>query len=382
MEKFDVVVVGAGPAGSTAARILATAGARVALYDRAAFPRDKPCGGGVTFRAGRLLPAGFEVVCEQTVYEARFSFKHRPHSSYRANEPLTYMTQRSRLDQFLAEAAAGSGAVFRDGEKVSSIEQNDGVLVIQTTRDRVAAGVVIGADGANGATARLSGLAPRDTAWIALEGNADDPGRVSEWFDAVGIDLGSVPGGYGWLFAKGDHVNVGVGGWESIASDLRGHLDKTCRAYGVRVDRLCNLKGHALPIRRPGSALVRGRVLLAGDAAGLVDPLSGEGIHSALLSGRLAAESSLAFIERGETLEAYQDAIETELGADLAFSRRLQRLLQWTPGIYLGILRRSPRVWNKLVKLARGESSYEATRKKARILGPIVSAMAGVAPDH
>src|SRR3990172_6744762 len=113
--RYDAIVAGAGPAGSTAARILARKGASVLLLERARFPRDKPCGGGVTLRAAACHELDLSPVVEQTITGARFSLRLGDAFDRRYEQPLTYMTQRCRLDAFLAEAAVKAGAAFQDG---------------------------------------------------------------------------------------------------------------------------------------------------------------------------------------------------------------------------------------------------------------------------
>ena len=113
--RYDAIVVGAGPAGSTAARTRAREGASVLLLDRARFPRDKPCGGGVTVRAASCQDVDLTPVVERTISGARFSLQLGPAFERRYDEPLTYMTQRSRLDAHIVAAAIGAGAAFRAG---------------------------------------------------------------------------------------------------------------------------------------------------------------------------------------------------------------------------------------------------------------------------
>jgi flavin-dependent dehydrogenase len=108
------------------------------------------------------------------------------------------------------------------------------------------------------------------------------------------VELGVVPGGYGWVFPKGDHANLGVGGWGSEGPRLRAHLERLAAAHGVPFAALTDLKGHRLPMRPLGSAPAVGRVLLVGDAAGLVDPLSGDGMYEAFVSAELAAQAILS----------------------------------------------------------------------------------------
>ena len=118
------------------------------------------------------------------------------------------------------------------------------------------------------------------------------------------IELGTIPGGYGWVFPKGDHVNVGVGGWEAEGPRLREHLAELCRRHGIDGDALESVRGHRLPLRRSGFVPARGRALLVGDAAGLVDPLTGDGMYEAFVSARLASAAALDVLAgRAETVE-------------------------------------------------------------------------------
>ena len=129
---YDVIVVGAGPAGSTAARLLSQRGASVLLLDRARFPRDKPCGGGVTIRAAAYLDLDLSPVIERTVYGARFFLGLGPAFERWYRQPWTYMTQRRRLDSFLVEAACEAGSDFHDGEAVRAVEVDDGQVTLRS----------------------------------------------------------------------------------------------------------------------------------------------------------------------------------------------------------------------------------------------------------
>ena len=192
--RLDALVVGAGPAGSLAAFHLARGGARVLLTDKVRFPRDKPCGGGITVRAERQLPFSIDPVVEDAVDVFDLRLGYGRHFRRRTREPLIRMTQRRRLDAFLVEQAREAGAEFRDGFRPD---------------DTIDATVVIGADGANGTTGRGAGLDDH-LRTVALEGNA----RVDleRFAGRAWIEFGVVPGGYGWVFPKADHVNVGVEG--------------------------------------------------------------------------------------------------------------------------------------------------------------------------
>src|SRR5581483_826299 len=167
------------------------------------------------------------------------------------------MTQRRRLDLHLAEQAVARGAEFRDGVRV---ERVDGTTVV-AGGERLEADVVLAASGANGPL-----TVPPIEHGVALEGNGDYPSQ--RYRRRAVLEFGSIPGGYGWIFAKGDHVNVGVGGWRSEGPRLRDHLERLRVAHGI--GELREVRGHRLPMRRNLDGLVRGRVAAIGDAAGLV----------------------------------------------------------------------------------------------------------------
>ena len=373
MNRYDAVVVGAGPGGSTAARNLAREGASLLMLDRARFPRDKPCGGGVTLRAASLQDIDLGPVIERTVTGVRFSLRLGPTFDRRFDKPLTYMTQRRRLDERLAAAAADAGAEFHDGEPVRTIETNgerNGGISVRTDRGAYSASVLIGADGANGVVAREAGISVRREEAVALEGNAGVSGDVArDWESLVGLDMGGLAGGYGWVFPKDEHLNLGVGAWKYAAFTLRPKLHDLCRRYGFDAEALANLRGHHLPVRLPGSPVARGPVALVGDAAGLVDPLSGEGIHMAFLSGRYASGAALRYLSgEANDLSAYQRAVERRLQPELTMSRKLNELFHFAPPPYLALMRRSEKFWLFFCHLIRGELTYLDFQ---RMIGPL-----------
>jgi geranylgeranyl reductase family protein len=359
VERFDAIVVGAGPAGSTAAFRLARAGARVLLLDRERFPRDKPCGGGLTYRAVRQLPVSVGPVVEDVVDRFELGFRYGSRFERRSDGPLILMTQRRRLDAHLAEQAAVAGADFRDGVRATALELEDDGGTVRFEGSGATAPVVLGADGVNGLCARALGLAGTRRHGVALEGNVlNVHARAREFQGKAVVELGTVPGGYAWVFPKGDHVNVGVGGWESEGPRLREHLERACTAYELPSEHLQALRGFRLPMRRPGDRVVHGRALMLGDAAGLVDPLSGDGIYEALVSSRLAAEAALDLLEgRANTLEPYESALDGTLARTLAASWKAKLALERFPRLVFGVAR-LPLVWGFTAAFLRGDLAH------------------------
>ena len=233
VERFDVLVAGAGPAGSSTAIHLARAGARVLLADKARFPRDKPCGGGLTGRALKQIPVDPSPVVERDVDRFELRLRYGPSFTRSHDEPLIRMTQRRRLDAFLAGEAAEAGAELREGIAVGELASDDRGVTAVVGGTRVHADVVVGADGANGVVARTVGVGDEIVRGVALEGNVPLETLAADLERTAVIELAVVPGGYGWVFPKGDHANLGVGGWGSEGPRLRDHLATLARAHGV-----------------------------------------------------------------------------------------------------------------------------------------------------
>jgi geranylgeranyl reductase family protein len=366
MERFDALIVGAGPAGSTAAYRLASAGASVLLVDRSPFPRDKPCGGGLTMRAVRLLPFSVDPVVEDRATRFTFGLDFTRHFDRYTKAPLVLLTQRRRLDEFLVGQAVSAGAVFRDGVNVDPTE--------------IAAKAVICADGANGHTARALGIPDDRDYGVALEGNI--AGSLDGYRGRLVLELGVLPGGYGWVFPKGDHINVGVGGWAKEAPTLRAHLSRFCREYHLDESRLENVRGYRLPLLKPTTVLARGRVALIGDAAGLVDPLSGDGIYEAFLSAKLVAGATLDLLAgRTDTLEPYGREVRRALASQLAAAWGAKVALDRFPRLTYAAVR-SPYVWKAVESLIGGDvPSPSAMRGLRRASLRVVAGIARVAGD-
>jgi geranylgeranyl reductase family protein len=310
-DRFDVLVVGSGPAGSVAATVLARGGATVALVDKARFPRDKACGDLVGPRGVQLLDDLDLALCGTLVDDMVVVGPTGRRIRLPCFAGATYpghavAVPRVRLDADLRAAALESGAVPFCGRAADPLPGHAGVDGFQLDDGRaIQADFVIGADGAHSRVAETTGLVdPARVLWgFAVRGYVDDPVRVPHLMLWEPRRWQGFPG-YGWLFPGVDgRANVGLG------LGLRSHRADAARAvaefsaFVTELHRLGILAGAAASAPRLGGWLKMGlvgtwpaadRVLLVGDAAGLVNPLQGEGIAPAMESGRLAAEAILA----------------------------------------------------------------------------------------
>jgi flavin-dependent dehydrogenase len=198
---------------------------------------------------------------------------------------------------------------------------------------RAGAEVLIAADGANGICGRSLQLGEGRIFAPALEANVayEAVGAGVEQHVAL-LEMGYVPGGYGWLFPKGDHANVGVGGWDSEGPRLRDHLRLLCERHGIAFSSLTEIRGHRLPMRGAATRVARGRALAVGDAAGLVDPLSGDGMYEAFSSAHVATACVREVLEgRTTDLSAYPARLDAALGRHTSLAWIAKAAIERTP---------------------------------------------------
>jgi menaquinone-9 beta-reductase len=353
--RWDAVVVGAGPAGSIAALVLARAGVRVALVDKAAFPRDKACGDLVGPRGVRLLDElGVTVPAsgrETDVLVAGPSGRRSrlPAFSGPGYADHALVVPRRALDDSLRAAAIAAGAVpVRARVGAADLAAGGSVRALVTSGgERLRADFVIGADGALSKVACLAGmLDPDDALWgFAIRGYL--PARVPL---PLLVLLDERPWhiypGYGWLFpGEAGQANVGIGvgmGRRRAAAPLRADLGRLC----ARLRRSSDIAPDVSPGRIVGGWLrfggtgtppAAGNVLLAGDAAGLINPLQGEGIAPAMTSGRAAAEAIIADPARAGAV--YTAALGELMDPYLAGAAALQEAMLARPRLASAAMR-------------------------------------------
>ena len=369
MERFDVAVVGAGPAGAAAALAACRAGARVLLLDRAGFPRDKPCGDGIAAHTLDVL-AGLGVTTAVDGYAEVTGLRLVGPGGPAVARPLpraAYTVPRKVFDARLVDAATAAGADLRRHTVRTVHDAGDRVVLDGT----YAAAVVIGADGAGSVVRRSSGhrVNPDGHLAIAIRGYApaSSPGSAEQ----VIVTTTARWPAYAWEFPIGDgRSNVGYG------EVLRGV--PLSRAYLLdRLDHLLpgtdptGLRAHHLPLSTHRPQPARGRVLLAGDALSLINPFTGEGIFYAVLSGSLAGAAAAAGPDR--VAARYTAALRRRLGRHLRHSG-LAAFLTRQPRVVDAAVRAAHHdraVFGRVVDLGLGDGAFD-TRTMVRIAREVV----------
>ena len=334
-ERFDVVIIGTGPGGGLAASRLAGSGLRVGVLEKETLPRLKPCGGGIPSQATALFDWDLSPYVETEIYDIRTYYQRGLPLDRTRPAPLL-MVDRPRFDQHLIERAVADGrgqVVLREGFSVAGVEEDAaGVTVTGTDGETVRATFLIAADGAFSRTAACLGLQPTKPPALAVDAEVEvEPEVFEAEAHRATIDFFCLPNGYGWIFPKDGRLSCGVGSWGGkprLPVSLKAFLDASFPPNSIR-----SVKRHGfpIPIYSEQRQVATRRVCLVGDAAGLVDPVMGEGIRFALISGALAASVVAGLLEAplsrtdvadvppwGEAdCRAYQRAVDRRIGADL-----------------------------------------------------------------
>jgi geranylgeranyl reductase family protein len=355
---YDAIIVGAGPAGASAAYWLGEAGKRVLVLEKEQLPRYKPCGGGVPKVVFDSFPFDFSPVVEREVTRVRFRFRDGREVAADLPDRPAAMVMRDRFDHHILQHAR---ADVRDGCRVTEVRQDEaGVEVITRSGETFSARYLVGADGAYSRVAKSVGLRQEKRMGATIEAEvspSDD--LLAEYAETALFLLGAQHWGYLWIFPKAEHLSVGVGTFVEHASQMKETLRQEMARLGIQVDGAPQ-RGHLLPVYLQHELLHQGRVLLAGDAAGLVDPLLGEGIRHAVESGKLATEAVLA-----ENLDRYTRRVHREIGADLLWAKFWAQLFYEHPWGSFELAVRNPRFVRDFLRMLGGQIGYR--RMAARI---------------
>lgn len=362
---WDAIVVGAGPGGSLAALRLADLGRSVCLLEKETFPRYKPCGGGIPPHGMRLLremDVEVDPYVESVADRVRFLFDFEDPVDSDLSDAAVTMVNRADFDTALARQARDRGADLKEGALVRDvILESEGCRVVLASGESLRARFVVGADGAASRVARSVEIDRQFEYGVALDAEVtvDEPTYRRERPRAT-FNVNFVDRGYGWIFPKDGYLALGVGGYDRSQPYPELIDDFVDRCVGRDAVEACDQYGHPLPFFKRSGPVTRESVGLVGDAAGMVDSLSGEGIFYALKSGRMVAECIDASLRQDRTdLSNYQRRVEETIHRELGWSARLAKVFFAFPRSCYEHGVKQPKVVDWIKQVVISDGSYD-----------------------
>lgn len=360
---YDLIIIGGGPAGSTAARRLARGGASVLVLEKAPMPRRKLCGGALSSQAADHLGFGLPAeLIDATVYGMSIALGDES-AMAEQEAPIVQLVTRSKFDHHLLDRAVDAGAELRY-EKALRLADNGRQFRIETDQGRYYSEGLILAEGSAGPFCRYFRRPDTDDErgfCLEAEVPLESPDRFAHLKNHLYLDFGTGGQGYGWIFHHGSYYSVGLGGLVSRIKDIRGLMRSFLKKHGFDEEPK-GLKGHVIPMGGIKRSISGRRTLLVGDAAGLIDPFSGEGLLYAIRSGALAAETFLKALAGDDcsdrVLESYSERCEAEFGPNLRWSLRFTRLMHLSPNIFMRVLTTDEKLLSRFLSIAKGTSGY------------------------
>ena len=368
---YDCIIIGLGPAGSSAAYYLAKKGLSVLALDKERFPRHKPCGGCVSYKAEPLLPPDFKSIVNNSVNGAVFSYKGKKKAEFRgSNGPVGYMVSREVFDAYLVKKAEEAGAKIKEGERLLDIADSQNGVIVFSSKGRYKGRYLIGADGANSSAAKRLGLAKERRLFITI--NAEiKTGSADDFSDLVEIDIGAIPYGYGWVFPKNGCLDIGIASIKNESFNPKKYffefIKKRPYLKNVKIEKEYAFRLPTNPENSPLNIIGK-NTMLAGDAAGLTDPLVGEGIYYAIKSGRLAGEAVINMFNKDSDISNYREKISKEFISEFNYSWKAAKLIYSLPYFWSGIIKRNIKIVEFYYKVLRGEETYSSFAKKLKAI--------------
>jgi geranylgeranyl reductase family protein len=365
--KYDVIIIGAGAAGASAAYELANNGVNVIVLEKEKLPRYKTCGGGVVQRAIKKLPFSTDGIVERK-FNAIDIYDHESDLFFNVTreKPVIIMMMRADLDNLIISEAVKRGAKVNDGVKAIKIVNNNVDVEVVTNSTTLKADFVIAADGASGISAKISGTNKNSLRVPAIECEVYLPEDKFVYYKkSTRFDFGFIPHGYAWVFPKKNHLSVGIASMKKPKVNLNDYLKKYFVTLGLKDLSNIEKQGHIIPINPIRIKPVFKRILLTGDTIGLADPITAEGISYAIESGQLAARAVMKGAKDKIKVERYYSKSLKPLINELKYARILAWFVYGSPHIRRFAFKHYGKGLSELLAdVIIGEKKYSSSMKK------------------
>ncbi|MCE5329119.1 NAD(P)/FAD-dependent oxidoreductase [bacterium] len=409
MEKiYDVIISGAGPSGSLLGYLLSTKNISTLILEKEQFPRYKVCAGGIQWKTLQMFPYDIKEVIEKEIYGIYFSRKLKDIFYKKYSEPLIYTVNRIELDDFMAKKAISSGCAINFNEEVKNFEINGSKVKIYTKDNTYFSKILIGADGVSSIIFRKLNKSKKMQKIIGYETEIPAADlNFNSFFDNFDknlmIDLGGVRKGYTWIFPKKNYLSVGDGGPVSDTLEIKKYLLWFLKNYqsalnkqnifknGLTSDKNIDndnqsgiskklyfmqgfeakyeIKAHLIPVRTDNTFLCDNRILTVGDAAGLGDGFTGEGLYNAILSSNIAGESIIDALRYSNfEFHDYFEKVNNEIYKNIRNSLIISKIFFSSPLFYYKLIKNSDNLFNSCAKILRGEKTYNDVVNKLKLI--------------
>ncbi|MDD5659824.1 MAG: geranylgeranyl reductase family protein [Actinomycetota bacterium] len=383
---YDVIISGAGPSGSLLGYLLSIKNINTLILEKEQFPRYKVCAGGIQWKAMKLFPYGIEEIIQRKIYGIYFSRKLKDIFHKRYSEPLMYTVDRAELDDFMARKAISSGCAINFNERIKDFELKENAVKIFTGNNTYFAKILVGADGANSIIFKKSNTREKVKKIIGYEAEVPSKNLNLNCFNGnnLMLDFGGIRKGYTWIFPKKSYLSIGDGGPVQNAVKIKEYLLWFLKNYESVLSRddifkkqslprepkiRYDIRAHLIPVRNGNAFLCFDRILTVGDAAGLCDGFTGEGLYNAMLSSHIASDSiSDALKYSNFKFRDYFKKINNEIYKNIKNSIIISKIFFPSLLFYYKLIKNNDNLFNSCAKILRGEKTYSQVVNKLKLI--------------
>lgn len=354
---YDIIISGAGPAGSLLGYLLSLEGINTLIIEKKAFPRYKICAGGLQHRTLSLIPFDIKEVLQKTINGIKFTYRGRDSFTRTYKSPIIYTVDRREFDLYLAKKAQKKGCTIRFEEKVIAFDHDGAGLIVKTDKNKFRSKILVGADGIRGTVHRSLTAEQKILKILGYEiERRCGSSEMEKYRDLIGLDFGGTKKGYAWAFPKNDIISYGIGGPANTASAMKKYFNDYMGSNGGGRD---NIMAQCIPVKTEDTPVHMDRVIAVGDAASLGDGFTGEGLYNAFKSSHIGCRTIINALRTSDySFNDYASAIDSDIYKDIKISIAFSRIFYSYPMFFYKLLKSNERFFRLCCEVLRGDKKY------------------------